>query len=145
MLFRSVKVQIMAKDSLFKPPFKRFIQWLGGIPIDRSSRHGVVQQSVNALNNSEQMFLGLSPEGTRNNAPTWRSGFYAIAHEAQVPILVTVIDYSKKEIRFAGTFTPSGDFEQDLPKILALYKGAQGCRPALMSQPLKALSKTTQE
>lgn len=134
-----VKVQIMAKDTVFKPPFGGFVRWLGGIPINRSSSHGVVQQSVSAIKNSEQMFLGLSPEGTRNSAKEWKSGFYVIAQAAQVPILVAVIDYGKKEIRFAGTITPSGDYQQDYPKIVELYRGAEACRSELMSAPLKAL------
>lgn len=134
-----VRVQIMAKDSLFKPPWGGFVRWLGGIPVDRKSSHGVVQQSVNAIKNSEQMLLALSPEGTRNSAKEWKSGFYVIAHKAQVPILVAVIDYAKKQIRFAGTVTPSGNYEEDYPKIVELYRGADARRPELMSAPLKAL------
>ncbi len=136
-----IKVQIMAKDTVFKPPFGGFMRWLGGIPVDRSSSHGVVHQSVSAIKSNEQMFLGLSPEGTRSGAKEWKSGFYVIAHAAQVPILVTVVDYGKKEIRFADTVIPSGDYQQDYPKIVELYRGVEACHPKLMSAPLQALRK----
>lgn len=134
-----VKVQIMAKDTAFKPPFGRFMRWLGGIPINRKSSHGVVQQTVSQIRNNQQLFMALSPEGTRSGAKEWKSGFYVIAQAAKVPILVTVIDYGKKEIRFADTITPSGNFEADYAKILELYRGAEARRPELMSAPLKKL------
>lgn len=134
-----VKVQIMAKDTAFKPPFGGFMRWLGGIPINRKSSHGVVQQTVSQLKKNQQLFMALSPEGTRSGAKEWKSGFYVIAHAAKVPILVAVIDYGKKEIRFAGTIIPSGNFEEDYLKILELYRGAEARRPELMSAPLKKL------
>jgi len=39
-----VKVFWLMKDSLFRWPFGGFFRWLGGIPVDRSKRKGVVAQ-----------------------------------------------------------------------------------------------------
>ena len=41
-----VRIGLMAKDSLFRWPFASSLRWLGGIPIDRLSSRGVVEQSL---------------------------------------------------------------------------------------------------
>lgn len=101
-----LRIHVMMKSNLFKPVIGSFFYWLGGIPIDRSKSSGVVEQSLAAMNSQDQFYLGLSPEGTRNSAKKWRSGFYNIALAANVPILVVVLNYQLKEIQIADAFTP---------------------------------------
>ena len=40
--------------------------------------------------------LVLSPEGTRDNPRHWRTGFYFIAQQAKVPIVLAYLDYGRK-------------------------------------------------
>ena len=102
------------------------MRWLGGIPIDRSKSAKVVDQMAEAFHHNNDLILAIAPEGTRTKVNQWRSGFYHIAHQAKVPIMLVVIDAERKEVRFAGYFSPTGSYEQDLPKILEPYKGIKG-------------------
>jgi 1-acyl-sn-glycerol-3-phosphate acyltransferase len=70
---------------------------LGGTGVDRFSKHGVVEQVVEKFNKANNLFIALSPEGTRKKVDKLRTGFYYIAKKANVPIIMVGLDYSKKE------------------------------------------------
>jgi hypothetical protein len=105
------------------------LRWVGCVPIDRSARHDVVRVMVEALRGASRMILAIPPEGTRGRADKWKSGYYHIAHEAQVPLILAVLDYRARTIRLCGALATSGDYAADLPLILAPYIGAVARHP----------------
>jgi len=121
-----MKVRWLGKDSLFIGMAGPLMQWLGGIPIDRSGAHDVVQQTVDTFDKSEQMIVALAPEGTRSQVRKWKTGFYHIALGAKVPIVLGYIDYAKKQVGFLESFVPTGDIDQDMLAIKAAYADIQG-------------------
>lgn len=123
MLGLGIRVTIFGKDSLFKPPFDKFLSWCGVIPVERDSPHGLTQQIIDVVKNHEKIWIAMAPEGTRKNAEHIRTGFYHIAIGAHIPIVMFAFDYDHKIIRCLGVMHPTADYEQDLNKILALYKG----------------------
>lgn len=68
----------------------------------------------------------VSPEGTRSKRPTWRTGFYYIALEAGVPLVLAFLDYEKKIGGIGAVFHPSGDIEADMRTIKASYAPIRG-------------------
>jgi len=72
--------------------------------------------------------FGLAPAGTRTPGTPWRSGFYHIAHAARAPILPVAFDGARRAIRLFPAFETSGDYEDDLPRLMALYQGIRGVR-----------------
>ncbi|MGB5876145.1 MAG: lysophospholipid acyltransferase family protein, partial [Psychrobacter nivimaris] len=119
-----IKISIMGKHTLFKVPvFAQLLNWIGVIPIDRGNKGSVLQASIDKFKTGEPLFLGLSPEGTRQYTESWKTGFYYLAVGAGVPILPVAMDYNTKEIRFMSLVYPTGDIEADLPKIYSQYKG----------------------
>ena len=94
---------------------------LGGIPIDRSARGNVVDATVATFGKVDRMALVIPPSGTRSEVSTWKTGFYHIAVGAKVPLVLCFIDYKRREIGVASVFQPSGDYQADLPKIMAVY------------------------
>ena len=138
MMALSLRIKIMAKDSMFFWPLGWFFRWLGFIPIDRTASKGVVDQSVAKFNEYDQLLLVVAPEGTRGGAEKWKTGFYHIAHKASVPIILGGIDYVKKELSFNGALYPSGDIDADLNKLYDLYAGFAPGHPERSSGPLKA-------
>ncbi|WP_245932437.1 lysophospholipid acyltransferase family protein [Isoalcanivorax indicus] len=140
-----VRIGLMAKDNLFRWPLGGLFRWLGGIPIDRRSKRGVVDQSVDKFNEREKLFLGIAPEGTRTAALAWKTGFHQIARRAGVPIIVAVLDYGRRELRFADVVYPGDDSAADLERILVHYRGAVARRPERLSAPLKALGDESDE
>lgn len=124
-----LNVNWMGKHTLF-PPLVAFIsKWFGGIPINRSKAHSVVSQTVNKFKEHPTLAILIPPEGTRKKAPRWKTGFYHIAHQAGVPILMAAIDAKQKEMRFVGSFQPTGDINNDLPEIQRLLSGFEGIIP----------------
>jgi 1-acyl-sn-glycerol-3-phosphate acyltransferase len=121
-----VKLRWMGKASLTRGPFGWLIKALGCVPIDRSQSHDVVRVMAEAFEASERMLLAIPPEGTRSAVREWKSGFYHIAVSARAPILLTVLDYGRKQIRLAAVVYPGGDYEADLALIRAHYADAVG-------------------
>lgn len=133
-----LKVSIMGKHTLFKiPVLAQILLWLGLIPINRGHKGSVLQASIDKFKTGEPLFLGLSPEGTRDYTKEWKTGFYYMALGAGVPILPVALDYKTKEIRFLSPVYPTGDIEADLPKVYAQYKGVMPRYPERLSQPLQ--------
>jgi 1-acyl-sn-glycerol-3-phosphate acyltransferase len=110
------------KDTLFKGPLGWFLRSVGGIPLDRSRHQSFVAQAVSWFESHERFALGVAPEGTRQFTPGWRRGFYYIALEAKVPIVMGYIDYAKKEGGILPeVLIPSGDIERDFETLARLY------------------------
>ena len=80
-----------------------------------------------------RLVLAVAPEGTRSGTLVWKSGFYRIALRANVPLLITVLDYGSRTICVRGLYQPTGDYEADLPAIREKYAGAKGRHPAKFS------------
>lgn len=120
-----LRLNWMAKDSLFVWPIAGILRWLGGIAIDRRVRHGMVTQSVAEFARRPQLILALAPEGTRAKAgcpvAEWKSGYYHIAYGAGVPIVPAYVDYAGKRLILGPSFEPSGDIDADVQKLQAFY------------------------
>lgn len=125
-----LNVYWMGKQSIFKPPFRRVMLWLGGIPIQRESSNNVVEASIVAIQKADgPVQLIVPPEGTRSKARYWKTGFYYIALGAQVPIVMAYMDYARKESGLGPVFEPTGDIEADMEKIQAFYAPFKGKNP----------------
>jgi 1-acyl-sn-glycerol-3-phosphate acyltransferase len=118
----------LGKHTLFKGPLGVVMRWLGGIPVDRRTARGVVDETVELFAGTEQLILALSPEGTRGSVDRWRTGFYYVALEARVPIVPVAFDYSRRLIRFGERFDPTGDLERDLRRLEKFFFGIEGRR-----------------
>lgn len=127
-----LEAHFLAKHTLFWWPLGAVLRRFGAMPIDRSRGAGVVEQLIDIFRTSDRLFLALAPEGTRKWTPHWKTGFYRIALEADVPIVLTFIDYRNKRMGIGETFRPSGDPEKDLDYLRKFYAPHQPCRPENM-------------
>ncbi|WP_028081382.1 lysophospholipid acyltransferase family protein [Solimonas soli] len=117
------------KHTIFKGPWGRMFRALGGIAIDRGAAGGVVRQTARTFGECEQLVIGLAPEGTRTRVARWKRGFYHMASEAGVPVLVAGIDYREKRVLTGPMFKPSGDWDADMAPVFAFYRGVAAKRP----------------
>ncbi|MBW1913289.1 MAG: lysophospholipid acyltransferase family protein [Deltaproteobacteria bacterium] len=118
-----LKIYWFGKKEIFHWPLGCFFKWLGGIPVDRSSRHNLVQQITTIIQSQDQIIIGVSPEGTRSNSQYWKTGFYYIAHQAQIPIVFAYLDYGRKVGGLGSTMNSTGDIEEDMKTIRRFYSG----------------------
>jgi 1-acyl-sn-glycerol-3-phosphate acyltransferase len=131
-----IPVTFWGKDSLFRVPlFGRWMRWLGGVPVDRGSANGIVGQMARALQAARAegrfLWLALAPEGTRQRSEGWRSGFYHVALQAQVPVGLVVLDFARREVGFVRFLMLSGDAAADIAEVARTFVGRAGCRPEL--------------
>lgn len=130
-----VDVKWLGKKSIFKFPFGWWMRHLGGIAIDRSKRTNAVSQAAELIRSSDKMCLVVPPEGTRGSGELWKSGFYHIAREAKVPIVLGYLDYSRKRGGYGKAVYPSGDVVADMEQIRAFYRAEMAKFPALFTVP----------
>jgi 1-acyl-sn-glycerol-3-phosphate acyltransferase len=123
-----LRIGYLSKHTLFRWPFGVFMRWTGGIPVDRSSRHGVVGESVTAFSRMERRILAIAPEGTRSRVGQFRSGFLQIARGAGVPVVLVALDYGERVVRFGPTFEPGEDIEADRRRTEAFFAPVRGKR-----------------
>jgi 1-acyl-sn-glycerol-3-phosphate acyltransferase len=119
----------LGKHTLFRSVGKPFFSWLGGIPVDRTAPRGMVQQVVDVFNKSDRLAIAIPPTGTRKKTSGWKTGFYYIAHGANVPIVMSYLDFSKKRAGFGPLVIPSGDIEADFEIFKEFYKDKHGKYP----------------
>jgi len=127
-----LKIYWVAKIQMFWGPLYYLLTFLGGIPVDRSSSHGFIEQIAKRFNQADKMVLAIAPEGTRSKTNYWKSGFYHIAISAKVPICLAYIDYSRRALGFAQILYPSGNIDADMEIIADFYKNIIGKRPAMI-------------
>ncbi|KOO57455.1 acyltransferase [Rheinheimera sp. KL1] len=117
-----LKIRFLGKHSIFVWPVKGLLTALGGIPVDRSHTRGVVGQVVAEFEQSDALLLGLSPEGSRKKVAQWRSGFWHIAKQADVPICLVGLDYQSKQFVFGPCLTPGENFADDLQQMRTFFQ-----------------------
>lgn len=129
------KMYFMLKDATFRWPFGGFFRWLGGIPIDRTKSSGVVEQSIQAFRDNEQLVMVVPPSGTRSKVMYWKTGFYHIASGAGVPIVLGFLDYGRKVGGVGPAVDPTGDIEADMKTIRAFYANITAKYPEKSTLP----------
>lgn len=118
--------RILGKDSLFWWPLSVVLRRLGVIPLDRSKPQGVVEQSIELIRQSPQLWFALAPEGTRKPVQQWKAGFLKIAHGAGVPVLMAYFHYPDRTIGIGPLFHTTGALPADMAAIRTWYRPWQG-------------------
>jgi 1-acyl-sn-glycerol-3-phosphate acyltransferase len=125
-----LRIHWLGKASLFRWPFGGTMRWLGGIAVDRSQPGGLVAAAAGVLaGDGPALQLVVPPEGTRGRTRHWKTGFWHIAREAKVPIVLAYMDYERRTCGLGPLFTPTDDVEADLVQIKRFYAPFKGRRP----------------
>jgi 1-acyl-sn-glycerol-3-phosphate acyltransferase len=129
-----IPVAFWGKASLFRVPlFGRWLRWLGGVPVERTSSQGAVtamaQRLVQARERDQFMWLALAPEGTRRLSDGLRSGFYHVAVQAKVPLGLAGFDFARREVVLVDFLHLCGELQADLAAIAARLGHHHGRKP----------------
>jgi 1-acyl-sn-glycerol-3-phosphate acyltransferase len=117
------------KDTLFRGPMRWLFSRLGGIPINRRERTGMIAQLVDVFSRSRSFHICIAPEGTRSRTDHWKSGFYRLAMAAKVPVGLGFIDYKNRCAGVERWVTLSGNEDADLSMLRDYYADKTGCYP----------------
>ena len=123
------KINFLMKKEWFFWPLGVIFRSLGGIPVWRSKHTSMTDNLAETAKTKDSFKLCITPEGTRSPNTEWKKGFYFIALKAEIPILLYGVDYEKKKIVCTDSFTPSGNIDEDMPKIKSYFKDFKGKKP----------------
>lgn len=129
------RISWLGKHTVFWGPFGWFMRALGGIPVDRRSKHNMVQQVAERFAEAEALILAIPPEGTRKRVEYWKSGFYHIARAAQVPVAMGFLDFQRKVSGLGPPLYTTGDVRADMDQIRSFYRDIRGKIPEFESTP----------
>ena len=127
----NLKIRWMAKHSLFTPPLGFLFRAIGGIAIKRDRKNNIVANMIDMFITQKKLLLVIPVEGTRSYAEHWKSGFYHIAHGANVPILPSYLDYGSKQGGFGPEIHTTGNIAKDMSILRAFYAPIKGKFPSL--------------
>lgn len=128
-----VDITFLAKHTLFEGPLGPLFRALGGYPVHRDQRSHLVTQVAELVASRERIVLAIAPEGTRSRAEHWRSGFYYMAREAHLPLVLGFLDRRTRTLGLGPVVYLTGDLQADMATIRAFYADKQGIRPELAS------------
>ena len=130
-----VQLSWLGKHTLFSGLQGRLLRVLGGVPIDRRTKNNVVEQLAEEFASRDRLSLAIPPEGTRSYRDHWKSGFFYIAEAANVPIVLTFLDYGTKQGGFGPALDPSLGPDAVMQQIRDFYKGMRGRIPGRFGRP----------
>ena len=125
----------LGKHTLFKAPFGRLMRALGGIPVNRANPGRLVAEVVELAQAEERVFIVVTPEGTRHRGKLWKSGFYRIARDADLPVVLGYVDSATHTAGLGPSITISGDVTADMDRIRDFYADKHGIRPQNFALP----------
>jgi 1-acyl-sn-glycerol-3-phosphate acyltransferase len=126
---------IMVKKEWFFWPMSVVFRIIGGIPIDRRSSRGIVQQMADIFKDRDEFLLAVVPEGTRKKVKTIKTGFWHIAKAADVSIIFWFLDNANKKARWLGEIVPGENMTNDLIRIRDIYEKAGYRFPLEVTSP----------
>ena len=129
-----IPVRFTIKKEAMVGPLGWLLSALGAIAIDRKRVPGGRKQTyteamVGMLNAREELVIMVTPEGTRNAVKKWKTGFYHIALDANVPVIVGYLDYKKKEAGIGPCIYPNGDMDGQIEELKAFGRTVTGRHP----------------
>lgn len=127
------RASFLMKKEWFFFPLNLVFKAMGGIPVNRGKKNSLVDQMARRFASCSRFNLAITPEGTRKANPEWKKGFYYIALQAQVPIMLFGIDYPSKTITCTKAIMPSGDIEKDMRDIKRYFMQFTGRHPEYFS------------
>lgn len=125
----------LGKQEMFTGPLRPIFRALGGVPVDRDNPGALVTDLVASAQSSAKLAILIPAEGTRAKGEYWKSGFYRIAREAKIPIVLSYLDGPTRTGGFGTVIHPTGDVAADMELVRAFYADKGGVRPQNKTEP----------
>lgn len=119
----------LIKKDWFIFPLNLIFKAMGGVPVDRNRKTDMVDQIVRRFRESNKFCIAVTPEGTRKKTTQWKKGFYYIALNARVPIVLAYLDYERRTVGLEEVFYPTGDEKADMSFIKNYFRHFKAKHP----------------
>lgn len=119
----------MMKKEWFFWPLGILMRKIGGIPVYRNKNMRMTEIMAEQARSMKEFHLAITPEGTRKPVKEWKKGFYYIALNANLPILLYGLDFRRKCICCTKQIIPNGDVEAQMQEIKEYFQQFEGKYP----------------
>ena len=130
--FRLPKVTFPVSKKYFNAFTKPWLALMGAIPVNtgKGAKNNLVAHLVEKVQKADKLILHIPPSGTRKKTDFWRSGFYHIALQAEIPVIPAYLDSETKTFGYGEPIYMTGNVKADMDKIRAFYIDKRGQVPA---------------
>lgn len=125
----------LGKQEMFAGPLRFLFRALGGVPVDRENPGSLVADVSAHAGAATSLALVVPAEGTRAKGEYWKSGFYRIATDAGIPIVLCYLDGPSRTGGFGPVIHPTGEVKADMDLIRAFYADKGGVKPEHKTTP----------
>jgi 1-acyl-sn-glycerol-3-phosphate acyltransferase len=125
----------LGKKEMFVGPMAPLFRALGGVAVDRERPGSLVEDLVAHAGRATSLALVIPAEGTRAKRDYWKSGFYRIATDARIPIVLSALDGPSRTGGYGPVIHPSGDVSADMDLVRAFYADKGGVKPKYKTTP----------
>jgi 1-acyl-sn-glycerol-3-phosphate acyltransferase len=122
-------VTIFVKDVFFVWPITYFCRFFGLAPVNRKERTNFVDSIADKFDQTEQLAVLITPEGTRKYNAQLKSGYYYLAQKAGIPIVVAGPNYADKTFTMQPARAPLPSFAEDAEQIIEFCKTMSAKKP----------------
>ena len=147
----NIAVRYTVKKELNFFPIGWILNSLGAIWVDRSpkkkgeKRISLVEAMTKLFDRDEPLVVLVTPEGTRSKRTHWKTGFYHVAMNANVPITLGYVDFKNKIAGVGKVIHPKGDIEKDMREIMEFYNAIHPKIPANFSVDVRYFGEEEQK
>ena len=107
---------------------KYLILRLGGIPVFREVRKGLINSATTTLKELDSFILCIAPEGGLKHVETLKSGYYYISKELDIPYVPIEMDFKNKRFKIHKPRKVFDTFEKDSLEVKKIFDGVVGCK-----------------
>ena len=125
----NLKLRWLGKHTIFKFGVTWFMNWLGGIPVNRGKPESIAENVARLVERDKGIIIGIAPEGTRKKVEKWKTGFLRISTALDCPLFLVGLDFPNKLIVLDQLFYPTGDNDADIATLKAFYGKYTGKYP----------------
>lgn len=126
-----LEITIFGKDAFYFFPFSALYRFFRVIPIKRDSNNDFVAQAAAMYDNDRALWTAMAPEGTRSYTGKLHSGYYYLARQANIPLVVVGVDFPRKKILIREPRRVLGSFAEDADDLIAFSRQCVGKKPGL--------------
>ena len=121
-----LRIGFLAKSEVFTWYTTWLINAVGGYPVDRKNASNLVDAVANTFKKNESMHISITPEGTRSDVSSIKTGFYYMALKAGVPIMLCGFEYPTKSLIFTDPIYPTGNYAKDMKPMYDFFLSIKG-------------------
>jgi 1-acyl-sn-glycerol-3-phosphate acyltransferase len=127
--------RILIKHTYFTGPMGSILRATGGIPLDRENPGATIRALLAEAEGDASFLLAIAPEGIRGKGEYWKAGFYRLAQQTGLPIILGFVDGPTKTVGIGPSFHPTDDIVADMDVVRAFYADKVGIVPENGTEP----------